>query len=230
MAAHFNRGGTQAAPTLPDDPVIDLLAQTNAKVEDFDISPDGTRVCYVSAESGGFDVWTVKLDGTDNRRIVSMYPEQALHPVWSPDGEWVAYAARGDVFKVRADGSEPPINLSHGLGQAPLQEYIGWTPDGKNLVLVRSGPNSYLQVACISTEIPTDKVGVRYITSDDWNCGDPQISPDGKWIAFQSDRSGYRDNKRMDIWLVPFEGGYVRNLTPEHHSPSRLPTQMVAGW
>ena len=64
MAAHFNRGGTQAAPALPDNPVIDLLAQTNAKVEDFDISPDGTRVCYVSAESGGFDVWTVNLDGT----------------------------------------------------------------------------------------------------------------------------------------------------------------------
>ena len=138
MPAHLNRGGTQAAPTLPDDPIIDLLAQTNAKVEDFDISPDGTQVCYVSAESGGFDVWSVNLDGTDNRRIVSMYPEQALHPVWSPDGQWVAYAARGDVFKVRADGSEPPINLSHGLGQAPLQEYIQWTPDGKNLVLVRS--------------------------------------------------------------------------------------------
>ncbi len=220
MAAHFNRGGTQAAPALPDDPVIDLLAQTNAKVEDFDISPDGTRVCYVSADSGGFDVWTVNLDGSDNRRIVSMYPEQALHPVWSPDGQWVAYAARGDVFKVRADGSEPPINLSHGLGQAPLQEYIQWTPDGKSLVLVRSGPNSYLQVACISTDIPADKVAVRYVTSDDWNCGDPQISPDGEWIAFQSDRSGYRDNKRMDIWLVPFEGGYARNLTPNtiaHH-------------
>ena len=95
MAAHYNRGATfPEAPVLPDDPLIDALARTNAKVEDFAISPDGSRIAYVSAESGGYDLWIVNIDGSNNRCIVHMYPEQCLLPSWSPDGEWLSYGAR----------------------------------------------------------------------------------------------------------------------------------------
>ena len=41
-ARRFNRGATyREEPQLPDDSLIYLLAQTNAKVEHFDLSPDG---------------------------------------------------------------------------------------------------------------------------------------------------------------------------------------------
>ena len=50
---HFNRGATFTEEVqLPDDPLIDLLAQTNAKVEHFDLSSDGQKITYTSAESG----------------------------------------------------------------------------------------------------------------------------------------------------------------------------------
>ena len=48
MPTYFNRGATYTdEPSLPDDRLIDLLAQTNAKVEHFDISPDGKWIAYV---------------------------------------------------------------------------------------------------------------------------------------------------------------------------------------
>ena len=54
--------------------------------------------------------------------------------------------------------------------------------------------------------------GSVQLTSGPHHDDEPAWSPDGKWIAFQSDRSG-----SLDIWLVPADGGEPRNLT---NSPS----------
>ncbi len=89
MSAYLNRGATYTEePQLPDDPLIDLMAQTNAKVEHFDLSPDGRSIAYVSAQSGGYDLWVCDVDGANMRRVVAMYPEECLNPSWSPDGQW----------------------------------------------------------------------------------------------------------------------------------------------
>src|SRR5206468_3741747 len=47
----------------------------------------------------------------------------------------------------------------------------------------------------------------------------PRFSPDGKWIAFSSDREG-----NLDVYLIPVEGGAVRPLT--FHSAD----ETVQGW
>jgi dipeptidyl aminopeptidase/acylaminoacyl peptidase len=211
--AHYNRGATyDEEPDLLDDPLIDELAQTNAKVEHFDLSPGGKRIAYVSAESGGYDLWVSA--GSAKTRLVAMYPEECLNPSWSPDGEWVAYTARGDAFKMRVAGKEPPINLTYGQGPSRGHEYIRWTPDGKEIVFIRVGANGYMQVVSASTDIPTGKVALRYITNEEYNSTDVHVSPDGKSVTFMSDRSGYADFKRMDVWVAPLEGGPARNMTP----------------
>ena len=216
MPSYFNRGATYSEdPNLPNDPLIDSLAQTNAKVEQFELSPSGQQIAYVSAESGGFDLWVCDIDGSNNRRLVVMYPEECLGPSWSPDEEWVGYTARGEAFKVRADGSEPPINLSYGHGPTGGHEYFKWTPDGKRIVFIYTGPNGFDQVASLSTEIPTGKVKLQYLTDEEFNSTDVEISPDGKWVTFMSDRSGYGDFKRMDAWIVSIDGGKARNMTPD---------------
>jgi len=47
--AHFNRGATyKEPPSIIEDSLINLLAQTNAKVEQFDLSADGKRLAYIS--------------------------------------------------------------------------------------------------------------------------------------------------------------------------------------
>ncbi len=77
MPSYFNRGATYSEdPNLPNDPLIDSLAQTNAKVEQFELSPSGQQIAYVSAESGGFDLWVCDIDGSNNKRLVVMYPEE----------------------------------------------------------------------------------------------------------------------------------------------------------
>ncbi|MBM3925209.1 MAG: S9 family peptidase [SAR202 cluster bacterium] len=221
MPAHYSRGATyKEAPQLPDDPIIDLLAATNSKVEHLDLSPDGKRIAYVSAQSGGYDLWVCDIDGKNNRRLVDMYPEECLNPSWSPDGQWVAWTARNDAFKIRADGSEPPINLTYGWGPSRGHEFIRWTPDGKRIVFIHIGGNGYMQVCSVPTAVPTGKIRPHWITNEEFNSTDVFVSPDGKHVCFMSDRSGYADFKRMDVWIAPIEGGEARNMTPntfEHY-------------
>ena len=186
MAAHYNRGATfPEPPVLPDDPLIDALARTNAKVEDFAISPDGARIAYVSAESGGYDLWVIDMDGSNNRCIVHMYPEQCLLPSWSPDGEWISYGARyssptGNLYIVRADGSEPPYNITYDNSPGRYNEWTRWTPDGAEVVFTGAGPTGYSQVKALPTTIPTGKIRPRLITNDEWNNTNVQVSPDGQ--------------------------------------------------
>ena len=201
------------------DPLIELLAETNGKVEQFQYSPDGGQIAYVSAKNGSYDIWLMRADGADAHALTDLYPEQERDPQWSPDGRWISYVSRGDIFLLPVDGSSPPINISYGWGGTSAR----WTPDGRSLVFVRGGPNGHDQIATLPADYPVGPVGVEYLTSGPYTNKDPRISPDGEWIAFASDRSGYNDWKRMDIWIMPRSGGEATLLTPgteESHESS----------
>ncbi len=192
------------------DGLIDLLAQTNGKVEQFQYSPDGSQIAYVSAKNGSYDIWLMDADGSNARPLTDWYPEQERDPQWSRDGRWISYVSRGDIFLLSPDRSSPPVNISYGAGGA----FARWTPDGNSIVFIRGGPGGHDQIARLPADLPRGPVEPEYLTAGPHTNRDPRPSPDGRWIAFASDRSGYNDWKRMDIWVMPSSGGEARLLTP----------------
>ena len=90
-----------------------------------------------------------------------------------------------------------------------------WTPDGEKLVFVTGDSNGYAQIASIPSAIPSGPIDIRLLTEAPHNSLDPHVSPDGRWIAFTSDRRGRDDVKGDDIWLMPVDGGVARLLTPD---------------
>ncbi|MBI2923817.1 MAG: PD40 domain-containing protein [Planctomycetes bacterium] len=96
-------------------------------------SPDGSRVAFVK---GSGDLWTMKPDGTDQKRLFQSWNEPDYD--WSPDGRWIAYALddadfNRDIWIRRADGSNEPVNVS----RHPDNEYgPAWSPDGRVLAFV----------------------------------------------------------------------------------------------
>jgi len=94
----------------------------------------------------GGDLWLASSSGGTARRITS-HPGRELFPKFSPDGKWLAFTGQYDgnfnVYVMPSDGGQPK-QLTFYQGQAQplsdrmgiLNQVIGWTPDGKNIVFL----------------------------------------------------------------------------------------------
>jgi dipeptidyl aminopeptidase/acylaminoacyl peptidase len=115
----------------------------------------------------------------------------------SPDGKLIAVSGEGPsgsgVYLLSAGGEPAPKFWFEGNAGA-------WYPDSQRMIVSRQG-NLWAMRAGAADGMP--------ITRDKDDERDPVVSPDGRWVAFYSTRSGHQD-----IWLAPSDGsGPARQLT-----------------
>src|SRR5262245_57030122 len=68
----------------------------------------------------------------EERHLLPTVSSGPQHPAWSPDGKWLAFSMRGDIWKVPAAGGEA-IAITSG----PFYYFEpAWSPDGKRIALV----------------------------------------------------------------------------------------------
>jgi hypothetical protein len=97
-----------------------------------------------------------------------------------------------DIFRKAADGTGATEALTHGLeGGYPM----GMSPDGKSLVFRRYNPSPGLYV------LPLEPKGEAHalIADPKFSILNGEISPDGRWIAYDSTESG-----RLEVYVRPF--------------------------
>ncbi|HEU4990281.1 MAG TPA: CehA/McbA family metallohydrolase [Gemmatimonadaceae bacterium] len=104
-----------------------------------------------------------------------------LDPAYSPDGKWIAFAMRGDIWKIPAQGGQ-----AVALTQGPHYYFEpAWSPDGTQLAVTMDvGGN--LDIGVVSAE----GGDVRRLTTDPHNDVEPAWAHDGSGIYFTSDRGG----------------------------------------
>jgi TolB protein len=70
-----------------------------------DWSPDGSRIVYSSARGGNWeDIFVMRADGSGKKNL-TRNPARDQHPVFSPDGRWVAFDSDRNLWKMRIDGT-----------------------------------------------------------------------------------------------------------------------------
>jgi Tol biopolymer transport system component len=158
-------------------------------------SPDGTRIAFSRGTLGGTDIYSMRADGTDLRRLTSD-PLPDITPAWSPDGTKIAFARAEDdaqreaanIFVVNADGSgERNLTNDNGWSVSPT-----WSPDGTRIAFSR---NKYPFPGIYDPDIfvmNADGSGLVDLSpSERYYDQEPAWSPDGRRIAFaRSDDSG----------------------------------------
>ena len=164
-------------------------------------SPDGTRLAFTVGEgySGvAGDVWIYSLASQGLSRLT--FGGNQLYPLWTPDSEQIAflsYASNAAVFAKVADGSAAEERFTPDDTSALFPE--SFSPDGHTLAYTRVGQISEIFLVTKGEE-------PRFF-EERASC--PAISPDGRWIAYQSPGAG-----TASIYVRPVEGEGKWQVSP----------------
>jgi Tol biopolymer transport system component len=157
-------------------------------------------------------VFTVNPDGSNVRQLTHT-PDGVVagDPVYSPRGARIAYVDNGsgnfEIWLMNADGSG-----KHPIIGRPGVDYFtpAWSPDGTHLSATRCNTSLGFTAYCDLVVLGADGTGVRTVVGGHRLNQNPDYSPDGRWIAFESDRAGLQGA----IWLVHPNGAQLHRITP----------------
>lgn len=164
------------------------------------MSPDGTRVVYVSTESGNSDVYVTDVLGARTLQLTAD-PSMDFAPTWFPDGATIAFVSERtgtrSVWEVGQFGGSATMLLEDA-------EYPAISPDGTLMAFLRPGDSGEPHIWVASLDDPSD---ARVLTTGDcglWDHIAVAWSPDGRTLSYSLEN---------DLWTVPVVGGRPRELT-----------------
>ena len=183
---------TRDGTTTPVDP------DWQGMFVDPSISPDGKQLAISkSVDAHGGDVWIKRLDRGPATRLTQGRLWNGA-PTWTPDGRSVTFVATSggpvELWTQRADGTAQAVKIPNSRGMFVPR----WSPDGKWLVFGAGGDDRPTQANVFGFRPGVDTAPVPLVVGKFMDLfGD--VSPDGRWLAYQSDESGL-----YQIYVVPF--------------------------
>lgn len=160
-------------------------------------SPDGRRVSFTKGDANQ-DVWILDLERGTEARLTPEASEE-FSAIWSPDGKRLAFtserrAALPQIFVRDADGSGEEKLVRKGQDTAIGQS---WFPDGKSFAFVELGRQGDWDIWSMDLA----QGSARVILATPFDEAEPDVSPDGRWIAYASNESG-----RYEVYVRALSG------------------------
>ena len=172
-----------------------LTAEDNA-YEDMALSPDGRKLA-LTIEGASWNIWVYDRDRGTLTRLTFENDNRDL--IWTPDGKRVVYTSlRNGLYGLywrAADGSGAEERLFASRNWIFAQS---WSPDGRYLAFVEQDPATGFDISILPVEADRKPYSFVRTSFQEWFA---EFSPDGKWIAYESDESG-----RSEIYVRPFPG------------------------
>jgi imidazolonepropionase-like amidohydrolase/Tol biopolymer transport system component len=187
-------------------------------------SPDGKRVAFTSDRDGLWNIWTMDPDGKNPKQISRDRRWFINSPTWSPDGEYI-YARRhfvaerslgaGEIWMYHSSGPSDGLQVTERVGSQKDNGEPDISPDGRYLYYSKDvtpgltfeynkDPNGTIY-AIMRRDLLTGRE--RRAVSVQGGSVTPQVSPDGKTIAYLR-----RVRTRSALYLRDLDSGRDREL------------------
>ncbi len=182
------------------------IKSTNEKGGYLAWSPNGKHFAFYHKydERKTWSIHTMNSDGTNRKRLTHEKNKWDNAPAWSPDGKKIVFSRaykdtdknwQKELWIMNSDGSEQ-TQITSLNGGGPY-----FTPDGR-IVFHSENKKSWISIADI------DGNNLIRLTHNEAEEQHPEVSPDGKQIAFMSDRDG-----NHEIYVMNMDGSNQKRLT-----------------
>jgi len=170
------------------------------------LSPDGQKLAvFIATVASGRrspgepgDIWVYDLAQKTLNKLT--FGGVNASPAWTPDGKRIAWRHEGPkgkgIFWAPADGSAPPEQIPG----APFGNPYTWTPDGKTLILVQGFDTATRNSDILTLPMEGDRKPRPFLATQAREMR-ARLSPDGRWLAYQSDETGL-----PQVYVQPFPG------------------------
>lgn len=166
------------------------------------LSPDGTRLA-LDIQDENRDIWVWEFSRGTLTRVTSD-PTPDMDPVWTPNGERLIFLSlrtgMGNLFWQPANGTGTAERLTDGN---QIRGADTMSPDGNGLVLRESDGKGTVDLTLLDlrTRRPGQLAssGTKPLVQSAFLESNAEISPDGRWLAYQSNHSG-----ALNVYVRPF--------------------------
>jgi serine/threonine-protein kinase len=163
-------------------------------------SNDGRHVAVFRDANNNMDIWSFAVArGTWDRMTVD--PADDILPVWSPDDTHIIFGSRRsgrmDLYRKRVGSAPGDEELL--LSTPEIKFVMDWSPDGRFLLYGTAAAKRGVDIWALPL---VGKAAPFPILQTEFSELLPQVSPSGRWMAYQSNRTG-----RYEINLRPFPAG-----------------------